>query len=82
MLGTVYRNKKLELVERYLGLRPSNEDHLADQHIMDISKIVEDQVDLDQVAAVADFAQSPHIAARRAGYRHARLRAEDRLCQG
>ncbi len=56
VLGTVYRNKKLELVERYLGLRPSNEDHLADQHIMDISKIVEDQVDLDQVATVADFA--------------------------
>lgn len=56
VLGTVYRDKKLELVERYLGLRPSNEDRLADRHIMDISKIVEDQVDLDQVAAVADSA--------------------------
>ena len=54
VLGTVYRNKKLALVERYLGLQPSNEDQLADQHIAEISKIVEDQVDLDHVVTIAN----------------------------
>ena len=54
VLGTVHRNKKLELMERYLGLKPSNEDQLADQHVMEISKVVEEQVDLDHLLAVAN----------------------------
>ncbi len=54
VLGTVHRNKKLELMERYLGLKPSNEDQLADQHVMEISKVVEEQVDLDHVLTVAN----------------------------
>lgn len=56
VLGVVHRNRKLELVERYLGLMPSNEDPLADKHIADISRAVEDQVNLDQVMAIADSA--------------------------
>ncbi len=59
VLGAVHRNRKLELVERYLGLMPSNEDPLADRHIADISRVVEDQVNLDEVAAIADSALAP-----------------------
>ena len=59
VLGTVYRNKKLELAERYLGLMPSNEDRLASQRIVNISKIIADQVDLDHIATIAGSAPPP-----------------------
>lgn len=63
VLGIVRRSRKLELVERYLGLMPSNEDPLAGKHIADISRAVEDQVNLDHVAAVADSAPAPESTA-------------------
>ena len=63
VLGIVHRHRKLELVERYLGLMPSNEDPLADEHMADISRAVEDQVNLDHVAAIADSALVPESAA-------------------
>lgn len=54
ILGTVYRDKELELAERYLGLMPSNEDQFSGQRIANISRIIADQVDLDHIAAIAD----------------------------
>ena len=63
VIGTVYRNRELELVERYLGLMPSNEDQSAERHISDISKVVADQVDLDRISVIANSAPPlPHVA--------------------
>ena len=63
VLGTVYRTRELELVERYLGLMPSNEDPGADRRIADISKVVADQVDLDRITSIANSAPAiPGIA--------------------
>lgn len=63
VLGAVHRNRKLELVERYLGLMPSNEDPLAGRHIAEISRVIEDQVNLDGVTAIADSALAPDSTA-------------------
>ncbi len=53
ILGMVQRSAELELVERYLGLMPSNEEHYADTKISRIADIVAKQVDLDKVTAIA-----------------------------
>lgn len=54
ILGMVQRSQELELVERYLGLMPSNEDQYADNKIMRIAEIISQQVDLDKITAVAN----------------------------
>ncbi len=53
ILGVVPRNEELNLVERYLGLMPSNEDHYADTKISRIADIIADHVDLDKILAIA-----------------------------
>ena len=58
ILGIVQRNKKLELVERYLGLMPSNEDQAANDKIKHISKTIADQVDLKKIIEIANNAIS------------------------
>ena len=80
VLGTVHRNKKLALVERYLGLQPSNEDQLADQHIAEISKIVEDQVDLDHVVTIANTVLPLTSTADGSSEEIQKLRIENCLC--
>ncbi len=57
ILGVVQRNKALELVERYLGLMPSNEDQLADNKINHIAKIIADQVNLNKIVEIANTAK-------------------------
>jgi len=53
VLGGVHRNPELEIVERHLGLIPSNEDSTARSRIDHICRLVADQVDLDCLLAVA-----------------------------
>ncbi|MDX2457682.1 MAG: cobyrinate a,c-diamide synthase [Gammaproteobacteria bacterium] len=53
VIGGVHRNRSMEIVERHLGLVPSNEDSAASSKIREISHLVREQVDLDQVLAVA-----------------------------
>ena len=48
IMGMVQRNTELELVERYLGLMPSNEDNAAEHKVARIAKIVGKQVDLEK----------------------------------
>jgi len=60
ILGMVQRNAKLELVERYLGLMPSNEDNYAQQKISDIADIVAQQVDLEKIVKIANTATVPN----------------------
>jgi cobyrinic acid a,c-diamide synthase len=53
IIGMVPRNEELALVERYLGLMPSNEEHYADTKISRIAEIIKQQVDLDKIIAIA-----------------------------
>ncbi len=54
ILGTVQRSAELELVERYLGLMPSNEDKLAQEKILRIAKTLSQQIDLDRLVEIAN----------------------------
>jgi len=49
VLGTIPRHPDLEIVERHLGLVPSNEAHEARNKIETIRRVVEEQVDLDRL---------------------------------
>ena len=53
VLGSIGRFKEMSIPERHLGLTPTNEDHQADTAITDITKIIEDNVDLDLFEALA-----------------------------
>ena len=53
VLGGVHRDRALEIVERHLGLIPSNEADTADNKIATIRSLIEQQVDLDRLLAVA-----------------------------
>jgi len=61
VLGVVKKNALLEVDERHLGLKPSNEGQGATQKIADISRIVADSVDLTRVLEIAK--QAPNITA-------------------
>jgi cobyrinic acid a,c-diamide synthase len=56
VLGGVHRNRELEIVERHLGLIPSNEERSAATRIAGIREIIGEQVDIDQLLAVAGTA--------------------------
>ena len=56
VIGAVQHNPELEIVERHLGLVPSNESQLAEQKIEQIRKLVMDQVDLDAIKNIAQTA--------------------------
>jgi cobyrinic acid a,c-diamide synthase len=53
VIGGVHRDQSLEIVERHLGLIPSNEADAADTKIATIRALIEQQVDLDRLLAVA-----------------------------
>lgn len=53
VLGAVARNKRLEIVERHLGLVPGNEVGSAEAFIDNIAHTVSQQVDLEALEALA-----------------------------
>lgn len=53
VLGAVHTDPQLEIVERHLGLIPSNETSLASSRIERIARVVAQQVDLDALLTVA-----------------------------
>jgi len=53
VIGGVHRNHSMEIVERHLGLIPSNEDTSALNKIREISNLISNQVDLDKLLAAA-----------------------------
>jgi cobyrinic acid a,c-diamide synthase len=68
VIGGVHRDKALEIVERHLGLVPSNEADTADTKIATIRALIAQQVDLDRLLAVAgdtplEFAPLPLASA-------------------
>ncbi len=58
ILGMVQRNAELELVERYLGLMPNNEDRYAQQKISSIADTIAQQIDLEKIIHIANTAPS------------------------
>jgi len=61
VLGAVQHDERLTIVERHLGLVPSNEAEAARQRIDEIAALIAAQVDLDEVLAVAR--QAPPLPA-------------------
>jgi len=53
VLGAVHHNRELEILERHLGLIPSNEIASAEQQIERLGEIAEEQIDLDKLLAIA-----------------------------
>ena len=56
VLGAVHHDEKLAIVERHLGLMPSNETRAAQEKIDAIAREVSARVDLDRLVAVAGAA--------------------------
>ncbi len=65
VIGAVHHDKRLEIVERHLGLMPSNEAEAATRRVKEIGEIVGAQVDLDRLRAIAASAppleEPPHL---------------------
>jgi len=59
VLGAIGRAPELELVERHLGLMPSNEDAQAGSRIAKIADVIAQQVDLERILEIAANAQFP-----------------------
>jgi cobyrinic acid a,c-diamide synthase len=59
VIGAVHRNAELKILERHLGLIPSNEVSAAENHIEAVGNLIAQQVDLDRLAAIADHATLP-----------------------
>ena len=61
VIGAVHHDKRLEIVERHLGLMPSNETEAATRRVNEIGALVGSQVDLDRLLEIA--ASAPALAA-------------------
>jgi len=59
VLGAVGKSRDLEIVERHLGLMPSNEDEASGRRIAAMGRLVGEQVDLDALLTLAATAPSP-----------------------
>ena len=59
VLGAVARKSDMEILERHLGLIPSNEQGDADRHIQQIGAAIGAQVDLDALIALAAISAPP-----------------------
>ncbi|NOX42367.1 MAG: hydrogenobyrinic acid a,c-diamide synthase (glutamine-hydrolyzing) [Gammaproteobacteria bacterium] len=59
VLGAILRDSQLEISERHLGLIPSEESAIADKLIHNVATMIEEQVDLDAILAIANKAKSP-----------------------
>lgn len=61
VIGAVHHDKRLEIVERHLGLMPSNETEAATRRVNEIGERVGAQVDLDRLLEIA--ASAPPLPA-------------------
>ena len=53
VIGAIQYDERLSIVERHLGLMPSNESHVANAKIKQIGEAIAEQVDLDQLLALS-----------------------------
>jgi cobyrinic acid a,c-diamide synthase len=63
VLGAVQHNPQLQIVERHLGLMPSNEAGAAAQKIAEIGALIAAQVDIDRLIAIASSAPDLQLPA-------------------
>jgi len=56
VLGCVQHDKALGIVERHLGLMPSNEAESGSQHIAEIGRLIGAQVDMERLIKIAESA--------------------------
>ena len=54
VVGAIHHDERLSIIERHLGLMPSNETHVAAAKIRQIGAVVAAQVDLDKLLALSD----------------------------
>ena len=67
VIGAVHHDERLSIVERHLGLMPSNESHVAMAKVKQIGVAIGDQVDLDKLL---EFSQKqPQAVPRKADVR-------------
>jgi cobyrinic acid a,c-diamide synthase len=59
VIGAIQHDERLSIVERHLGLMPSNESHVANAKIKQIGEAIAEQVDLDQLLALSRKAPLP-----------------------
>ena len=53
VVGAIHHDERLSIVERHLGLMPSNESHVATAKIKQIGEAIAEQVDLDKLLALS-----------------------------
>jgi len=49
VIGAIHHDERLSIVERHLGLMPSNESHIASAKIRQIGDAIDEQVDLEKL---------------------------------
>ncbi len=54
VIGAVHHEERLEIVERHLGLMPSNESGESGLRIREIGKAISEQVDLDRLLGISE----------------------------
>ena len=64
VIGAIHHDERLGIVERHLGLMPSNESHVATARIRQIGEAIAEQIDLDRLLALSQKAplDAPHKA--------------------
>ncbi len=64
VIGAIHHDERLSIVERHLGLMPSNESHVASSKISQIASAIAEQVDLDKLLALTqkETLAIPHTA--------------------
>lgn len=64
VIGAIQHDERLSIVERHLGLMPSNESIAANAKIKQIASAISEQVDLDKLLALSEKKPlpSPHTA--------------------
>jgi len=65
VVGAIHHDERLGIIERHLGLMPSNESHLAAAKIKQIGEAIAEQVDLDKLLALSQ--KEPLNVPRKAG---------------
>jgi cobyrinic acid a,c-diamide synthase len=53
VIGAIHHDEKLSIIERHLGLMPSNESAAASAKIKQIGEVIESRIDLDRILALS-----------------------------
>ena len=67
VIGAIHHDEQLGIIERHLGLMPSNESAAAAEKIQKIGEIIEKQVELDRLLALSQ--KSPLEIPHKAGFK-------------